>query len=58
MGPTHALDDRGVHGRLRPPWWITGGWSIEVFTGVSRRHEDMDISTLSSDAEAFRLFPR
>lgn len=38
------------------PWWIIGGWSIEAFTGVSRDHEDMDISILSSDAEAFRLF--
>lgn len=38
------------------PWWIIGGWSIEVFTGVSRHHEDMDISILSRDAEAFRRF--
>jgi hypothetical protein len=38
------------------PWWIIGGWSIEAFTGVHRGHEDMDISILSSDAEAFRLF--
>ncbi|WP_340540582.1 nucleotidyltransferase domain-containing protein [Nocardioides sp. GXZ039] len=38
------------------PWWIIGGWSIEVFTGVPRAHEDMDISILSCDAEAFRLF--
>ncbi len=38
------------------PWWIIGGWSLEVFTGISRHHEDMDISILSSDAEAFRLF--
>ena len=38
------------------PWWIIGGWSIEVFTGVARNHEDMDISILSSDAEAFRRF--
>jgi hypothetical protein len=38
------------------PWWIIGGWSIEVFTGVPREHEDMDISILSSDAEAFRQF--
>lgn len=38
------------------PWWIVGGWSIEAFTGVSRPHEDMDISILSSDAEAFRVF--
>lgn len=38
------------------PWWIIGGWSIEAFTRVSRPHEDMDISILSTDAEAFRLF--
>ena len=38
------------------PWWIIGGWSIEAFTGVARPHEDMDISILSGDAEAFRLF--
>jgi hypothetical protein len=38
------------------PWWIIGGWSIEVFTGVHRSHEDLDISILSSDAQAFRLF--
>lgn len=38
------------------PWWIIGGWSIEAFTGVSREHADLDISILSSDAEAFRLF--
>lgn len=38
------------------PWWIIGGWSIEVFTGVGRHHEDMDISILSRDAEAFREF--
>ena len=38
------------------PWWIIGGWSLEAFTGVSRDHEDMDISILSSDAAAFRAF--
>lgn len=38
------------------PWWIIGGWSLEAFTGVARDHEDLDISILSSDAEAFRHF--
>ena len=37
------------------PWWIIGGWSIEAFTGVPRAHEDMDISILSSDAEALSM---
>jgi hypothetical protein len=38
------------------PWWIIGGWAIEAFTGVPRQHDDLDISILSSDAEAFRRF--
>src|SRR5699024_6958386 len=44
-----------MHGFARP-WWIIGGWSIEKWTGISRPHEDMDISIFGSDAEAFRLF--
>ena len=23
------------------PWWIIGGWAIEAFTGVPRKHEDL-----------------
>ncbi len=36
------------------PWWIVGGWSIEAFTGVSREHEDIDLSLLACDLTAFR----
>jgi hypothetical protein len=38
------------------PWWIVGGWSIDVFTGVPREHDDLDVSILARDATAFRLF--
>lgn len=38
------------------PWWVVGGWSVEAFTGVSREHEDLDISMLACDATAFRGF--
>jgi hypothetical protein len=38
------------------PWWVVGGWSIQAFTGVARPHEDLDISILATDAEAFRVF--
>jgi hypothetical protein len=38
------------------PWWVVGGWTIEAFTGVPREHEDMDISMMAEDAEAFRQF--
>ncbi len=44
------------HGRLERPWWIVGGWAVEAFTGVAREHDDLDISILSDDIEAFRLF--
>lgn len=36
------------------PWWIVGGWSIEAFTGVPREHEDIDLSILACDLDAFR----
>ena len=38
------------------PWWVIGGWTIEAFTGVSREHDDLDVSMFADDAEAFRLF--
>lgn len=38
------------------PWWVVGGWALERFTGVRRRHEDMDISIDAADAEALRVF--
>lgn len=25
------------------PWWVAGGWALELFTGVPRPHEDVDI---------------
>lgn len=58
-GPWEPLDPTTIGAFMEGfdrPWWIVGGWSIEAFTGESRPHEDMDISILSSDAEAFRLF--
>jgi hypothetical protein len=30
----------GYRGR----WWIAGGWAIEAFSGVERRHSDLDPS--------------
>lgn len=38
------------------PWWIIGGWALEKATGVSREHEDMDISIAHHDAPALRDF--
>ena len=35
------------------PWWIAGGWAIEVFSGVPRAHTDTDISVLRGDLVRF-----
>ncbi len=31
------------------PWWISGGWAIEAFTGVSRPHKDVDVAIFRRD---------
>ncbi|MCW4457934.1 nucleotidyltransferase domain-containing protein [Microbacterium sp. MPKO10] len=37
-------------------WWVAGGWSIEAFTGVTRPHDDIDISMLSAELPQLRRF--
>jgi Aminoglycoside-2''-adenylyltransferase len=34
---------------MAAPWWIVGGWAIEVFTGRSREHEDIDVAIFRGD---------
>ncbi|QIG42218.1 hypothetical protein G5V58_05070 [Nocardioides anomalus] len=36
------------------PWWVAGGWAVEAFTGVRRRHKDLDLAALRRDADALR----
>lgn len=36
------------------PWWISGGWAIEAFTGVSRPHKDVDATIFRRDVEELR----
>ncbi len=35
-------------------WWVAGGWALEAFTGVSRDHEDTDVSILRADLALLR----
>ncbi len=35
-------------------WWIAGGWALEAFTGVPRRHGDIDPCVLREELPALR----
>ena len=36
---------------LAVPWWIAGGWALELFAGTaSRPHQDLDIGIFRKDA--------
>jgi hypothetical protein len=40
---------------LHVPWWIAGGWAIDLFLGrQTREHEDIDILILRRDQQAVR----
>jgi hypothetical protein len=49
--PTEARD---LLAGLGVPWWVAGGWALEAFTGVARKHEDLDLSVLRRDVDAIR----
>jgi hypothetical protein len=36
------------------PWWISGGWAIEAFTGARRPHKDVDATIFRRDLEKLR----
>jgi len=37
------------------PWWIAGGWALDLFLGREiRKHEDLDIAILRRDQGALR----
>ncbi|MBA2456414.1 MAG: hypothetical protein H0V48_07755 [Nocardioidaceae bacterium] len=37
-------------------WWIAGGWALEAFTGVPRRHEDIDVAVWRQDIPRLRTY--
>jgi Aminoglycoside-2''-adenylyltransferase len=35
---------------LRAPWWVAGGWALDLYLGnVTRAHKDLDIGTFRKD---------
>jgi hypothetical protein len=39
---------------LDTPWCVVGGWALELFHGVTREHEDLEIAVPSADFEMVR----
>lgn len=41
------------------PWWISGGWAIDLFLGTATRaHDDIDVQFLRADQAAVRVMLR
>jgi hypothetical protein len=44
-----------LFGGLVAPWWIAGGWAIDLFIGrETRAHEDLDIGVFRDDQQAIQ----
>ena len=61
MNTTHSTGFEPVHAvgtllsGLTVPWWITGGWAIDLAVGqVTRDHADVNVMMLERDEHALR----
>jgi hypothetical protein len=53
FGPVHAVGS--LLSGLTVPWWITGGWAIDLAAGhVTRDHADVNVMMLERDEPALR----
>jgi hypothetical protein len=51
-GPWDPFDPPGLRDVLADfggPWWVVGGWAMELFSGTRRRHEDIDVAIFRKD---------
>jgi aminoglycoside-2''-adenylyltransferase len=47
----HPREARSLLGHIRLPWWIAGGWALDLYIGQQGRpHKDLDIGILRRDA--------
>ena len=53
--PITPREATAMLGGLPAPWWIAGGWAIDLFAGrTTRSHGDMDIALLRGSEPALR----
>ena len=49
--PTHPREASKLLAGIPTPWWVAGGWALDLFAGTeSRPHKDLDIGILRRDA--------
>lgn len=50
VAPLSVAEVVELFGRVSEPWWIAGGWAIDLFVGrQTREHEDIDVCVLRKD---------
>lgn len=58
FGPWHPWQPEEVASFFSPltvPWWIAGGWALDLFLGEqTREHEDIDVQILRRDQQEVR----
>jgi hypothetical protein len=53
--PLQPQEAAALFAPLRAPWWIAGGWALDLFLGVqTREHGDLDVQILRRDQRAVR----
>ena len=51
--PLQTAELAGLLDGLGAPWWICGGWALDLFLGrETRRHDDLDVAVLRRDQRA------
>ncbi len=53
--PLDPVEVRQVMTGYDRPWWIAGGWALDMFLGrTTREHHDVDVAVLRSDQAALQ----
>ena len=53
--PLSLEEVKKLLGPVSAPWWIAGGYALDLFIGhETRKHADVDVAALRRDQQAFR----
>jgi hypothetical protein len=54
--PLSPVEVRRIFDGAPFPWWVAGGWSLELGGPPARTHEDIDVVVLARDTDAARAW--